>query len=64
MFETRVPPHVWRVEGGGEADRRRLQSRGRPCGAGLLRHHLCPALLDGLGSAPLEAPSLPRARLC
>ena len=33
--------------------------RGRLCGAGLLRHHLCPALPDGLGSAPSGAPSPP-----
>ena len=53
------------VEGEGwRGSRQKVTSgRGRLCGAGLLRHHLCPALPDGLGSAPSGAPSPPQARL-
>ena len=45
------------VEGEGGSRQKVPSGRGRLCGAGLLRHHLCPALPDGLGSAPSGAPS-------
>ena len=49
------------VEGEGwRGSRQKVTSgRGRLCRAGLLRHHLCPAPPDGLGSAPSGAPSPP-----
>ena len=44
-------------EGWGGSWQKAPSGRGRLCRAGLLRHHLCPALPDGLGSAPSGAPS-------
>ena len=46
-------------EGSGGSRQKAPSGRGWLCGAGLLRHHLCPALPDGLGSAPSGAPPRP-----
>ena len=57
----RDPGPTTGVAGEGGSRQKAPSGRGRLCGAGLLRHHLCPALPDGLGSAPSGAPSPARA---